>query len=249
MNRNMVLNNFKPGEIFEKEQFREAVHSLNPKYAESSVNWLLEKFKDEDQIISVGRGKYEHVSGTHPKSRYTYAHSAEYCDIERKIAEKYPLVEFQMWELIQFNEFVNHQIAKNLIVVEVENMLDEVVFDTLHSTFNDVFYAPKLEYYYRHRKEENSIVVFKLISEAPKPMDGHSSPLEKLLVDLFTSKFTGQLIQRSEYPAIIEDAFKNFYLDETKMFRYARRRNVEKRMKEFILSETGVQLRTEERGV
>lgn len=37
----------------------------------------------------------------------------------------YPLVDFQMWELIQFNEFVNHQISKNLIVEEVEIMLDE----------------------------------------------------------------------------------------------------------------------------
>ena len=62
-----------------------------------------------------------------------------------------------MWELIQFNEFVNHQISKNLIVAQVENMLDE-----------------------------------------------------------------------------------------TKMFRYARRRNVEASMKTFIRQETGIKLRTEE---
>lgn len=41
------------------------------------------------------------------------------------------MLEFQMWELIQFNEFLNHQIAKNIIVVEVENMLEDSVFDTL----------------------------------------------------------------------------------------------------------------------
>ena len=51
--------------------------------------------------------------------------------MEEKITDRYPLLEFQMWELIQFNEFLNHQIAKNIIVVEVENMLEDSVFDTL----------------------------------------------------------------------------------------------------------------------
>ena len=58
-------------------------------------------------------------------------HSYEYLEVEEKITDRYPLLEFQMWELIQFNEFLNHQIAKNIIVVEVENMLEDSVFDTL----------------------------------------------------------------------------------------------------------------------
>lgn len=241
-----ILKCFRPGEIFGKSQFREAVHVLNPEYAESSVNWLLEKLKKENQIITVGRGKYERVPEVARKKQYTYIHSKEYQDIEKKIVEKYPLVDFQMWELIQFNEFVNHQIAKNLIVAEVENMLDEAVFDTLHEEYPYVLYSPQMEYYYRHKGPGNTVVVLKLISEAPKPREGYSSPLEKLLVDLFVNKFTGHLIERSEYPAILEDAFHKYYLDETKMFRYARRRNVETRMKAFIRQETAIKLRTEE---
>lgn len=77
-------------------------------------------------------------------------------------------------------------------------------------------------------------MVLKLISETPKPRDGHSSILEKLLVDLFSNIFTGRLIERSEYPAIFEDAFSKYYLNESKMFRYARRRNVESQIKEFM---------------
>lgn len=246
MNQETVLKHFLPGEIFKKSQFREVIHVLNPKYAESSVNWLLDKLKKENRIISVGRGKYERVPEETKKRPYTYIHSREYQDIEKEIIVKYPLVEFQMWELIQFNEFVNHQISKNLIVVEVENMLEETVFDMLHGEYSYVLYSPQTEYYYRHKGEENTVVVLKLISEAPKPREGHSSPLEKLLVDLFVNKFTGHLIEKSEYPAIMEDAFHKYYLDETKMFRYARRRNAETRMKEFIRQETGIQLKTEE---
>lgn len=245
MNQKTVLNYFRPGETFGKNQFREAIHVLDPEYAESSVNWLLAKLKKENQIITVGRGKYERVPDTAKKKQYAYIHSEEYNDIERKIMEKYPLVDFQMWELIQFNEFVNHQISKNLIVVEVENMLDEAVFDMLHEEYPYVLYSPHMEYYYRHKGGDNTVVVLKLISEAPKPVEGHSSPLEKLLVDLFVNKFTGHLIERSEYPVIVEDAFRKYYLDESKMFRYARRRNVEARIKTFIRQETEIKLRTE----
>ena len=138
------------------------------------------------------------------------------------------------WELIQFNEFLNHQIAKNIIVVEVENMLEDSVFDTLREQYPNVFISPRIEQYHRYKGKEDNIVVLKLISETPKPRDGHSSILEKLLVDLFSNKFTGRLIERSEYPAIFEDAFCKYYLDESKMFRYARRRNVESQIKEFM---------------
>ena len=246
MNQKEVLGCFRPGEIFGKNQFREAIHGLNREYTEASVNWLLGKLKKENQIVAVGRGKYERLPESAKKKQYVYPHSIEYKDIESKIIGAYPLVDFQMWELIQFNEFLNHQISKNLIVAEVENMLDETVFDTLHEEYPYVLFSPRMEYYYRHKGEENTIVVLKLISEAPKPREGHSSPLEKLLVDLFVNKFTGHLIEKSEYPAILEEAFHKYYLDETKMFRYARRRNVEARMKTFICQETGIKLRTEE---
>lgn len=241
-----VLKYFQPGIAFEKKQFREVIHKLNPGYTESSINWFLEKLKKENRIVTVGRGKYELVSGASKKKQYAYNHSQKYQDIEKGIIKKYPLVEFQMWELIQFNEFVNHQIAKNLIVVEVENMLEETVFGTLHEEYPYVLYSPQMDYYYRHKGDEDTIVVLKLISEAPKPIEGHSSSLEKLLADLFVNKFTGHLIEKSEYPAIMEEAFQKYYLDETKMFRYARRRNAETRMKEFIRRETEIHLKTEE---
>ena len=92
--------------------------------------------------------------------------------------------------------------------------------------------------YHRYKGKEDNIVVLKLISEAPKPKDGHSSTLEKLLVDLFSNKFTGRLIEHSEYPAIFEDVFNKYYLDEAKMFRYARRRNVESKIKGFMKENT-----------
>ena len=86
----------------------------------------------------------------------------------------------------------------------------------------------------------------RLLSEAPKPLgDMKECRLEKLLVDLFSNKFTEQLVERAEHAGIYKKAFRKYYIDEKKMFRYARRRNLEKEIKDFIEKETNIQLLTE----
>lgn len=50
MNQKEVLGCFRPGEIFGKNQFREAIHDLNREYTEASVNWLLGKLKKKTRL-------------------------------------------------------------------------------------------------------------------------------------------------------------------------------------------------------
>ena len=85
-----------------------------------------------------------------------------------------------------------------------------------------------------------------MLTEAPKVQaDIKGCSLEKLLVDLFSNKLTGQLVERAEYLGIYEEAFRKYYIDEKKLFRYARRRNLEKEIRGFIEKETNIQLFTE----
>lgn len=241
MNMNTIIKKLPKDTIFDKQQFREIVHDIFPNYKEYSINWLLMKLKEEKEVIPVGKGKYISASMQEKeKNLYRYTHSEEYLDVEKKIVQEFPLVNFQMWEFIQFNEFVNHQLSKNILVVEVENMLENAVFEYLREQYQNVLFCPKMDDFYRYRSEETTIVVLKLVTEAPKPVEYHSSPLEKLLVDIFTNKFTGKLIERSEYKAILEDSFGKYYIDEAKLFRYARRRHVDAQMKQFIREHTDI---------
>lgn len=242
MDMKTAINKIPVGEVFGKQLFREVVRQLNPDYTECSINWLLGKLKNENKIMTVGKGKYIRIEEGKRKIHYTYQHSQEYYEIERHIEENYPLVVFQMWEFIQLNEFVNHQIAKNIIFVDVENMLEESVFDLLHMRYPYTLFMPTEEQFYRQRGAEDTVVVQRLVSEAPRPEEAHSSPLEKLLVDLFTSKLTGNLIERYEYKAICEDMFEKYVIDETKLFRYARRRHVEDDIRNYINENTGIRL-------
>lgn len=230
-------------ESFTKKQFSDKVREVNAKYSESSISWLLSELKREQKISRVGRGVYIRMTGKSKKEEYSYKHLETYTKIERAVSKEFPLVEFQMWEMYQMNEFVSHLFGKNTIFVDVENFCEDAVFEMLHDSFSDVLFCPTKDMYYKQRGKDDTVVVQKLISETPKPITGHSAPLEKLLVDLFSKKLTGKLISRSEYQRIYEDAFSRYQIDEIKMLRYARRRHLETEIKTFLKENTSVVLK------
>lgn len=238
-----VIESLPMNESFTKRQFISKVREVNAEYSGSSVSWLLSELKREQKIASVGRGVYIRVMGKSRKRKYSYDHLEAYLEIEQAVSREFPLIEFQMWEMYQMNEFVNHLFGKNTIFVEVENLCEAPVFEMLHDRFSDVLFCPTPDIYYRQRGNGDTVVVQKLISEAPKPVTRHSAPIEKLLVDLFSKKLTGKLISRSEYQGIYEDAFTRYSIDEVKMLRYARRRHLEAEIKTFLKENTSVVLK------
>ena len=245
MNAITVLPHLPMGKIFNKNTFRETVRAIYPNCSESSVNWMLVILRKQGNLATVGAGKYYRVpQDTSIKKQYYYPHSSEYLEIEKGITESYPLVNFQMWELIQMNDFINHQIAKNVIFVEVEAMLVDTVYELLHEKYPYAMFQPKTDTFYRQRAIETDIVVQKLLSEAPSPDANHSCVIEKLLVDILSRKLSGNLIERSEYPRIYEDVFSKYNIDETRMFRYARRRHLYDNLVSFISSKTNIRLMT-----
>lgn len=245
MNAATILPHLPAGEIFNKNTFRETVRSVYPDCSEASINWMLVTLQRQECLASAGAGKYYRIAQDMPaKRQYSYPHSQEYLELEKDITESYPLVNFQMWELIQMNDFVIHQIAKNVIIIEVEAMLVDTVYELLHEKYPYAMIQPTAETFYKQRAPETDIVVQKLLSEAPTPGTNHSCPIEKLMIDLLSKKLSGNLIERSEYSGIYEDIFRKYQIDETKMFRYAKRRHLYDSLLSFISTQTDIKLMT-----
>ena len=235
---NTVKDFIKANPSFTTKDFTAGIRTASPTIARSTIYQMLKVLCDSGEITRTSKGHFD-VSA---KKDYEYDLSDTAKDISITICDQYPLVEFQIWELYQMNEFVNHQLAKNTIFVEVENMLDESIFNMLFEKYPHVLLNPDIDEYYKYAGDE-TIVVKKLISEAP-PCYGQykQATLEKLLVDLLGRGITGDIISRSEYRAIYEDSFKKYNINRAKMFRYARRRGIENTIKDFLSAETNISL-------
>ncbi len=245
MNAVNILPLLPVGEIFNKNTFREIARSIYPDCSEASINWTLVTLRKQGNLTTIGAGKYYRFpENAFAKKQYSYPHSPEYYDLEKAIIKDYPFVNFQMWELIQMNDFVNHQIAKNVIFVEVESMLVDTIYESIHEKYPYAMIQPTTDIFFKQRAPETDIVVQKLISEAPASDANHSCVLEKLLVDLLSKKLSGSLIERSEYPRIYEDIFHKYVIDETRMLRYAKRRNLYNSLISFITTKTDIELMT-----
>ena len=240
-----IVENLIPDSMITRSDIENFVCQIKSDYSMRTIDRLIRRLTEGRVVQRVSKSHFLVLNGGDAKPPYSYEHSDYAQNVIKIIEEKYPLVEFQIWEFVQFNEFVNHQIGNNVLFVEVEKMLMDSVYNALAEIYPSVLVAPNEELFYTYRNRD-TIVVQNLISEAPMPIKGTKSCcLEKLLVDLFSQKLVGHLIQRSEYPAIFEEAFSKFLIDEKKMLRYARRRSLEKDILDFIDQKTNIILLTE----
>jgi len=153
-------------------------------------------------------------------------------------------LEFSILELIQLNEFMIHQIAHNVLFLYVESAIMDFIFDTMKDFYHGkVLINPTLEIYDRYWSD-NVIIISRLITEAPKsPIISWHTRLEKLLVDIVSDSLILASISESEYPHIYEDAFSMYVVDESCLFRYAKRRNSDKKIRKLIEENTNIELR------
>lgn len=210
--------------------------------SEASFKLELQKLLKEGAIIRVGRNAY--CVAKNGVGVYSYEYSDDAKDIAELLKKKFPYLHFAIMDFVQLNEFVNHQLAHNVIYVSVEEDLGEFVFDTLKEIYpGKVLINPTPEIYHQYWYD-GMIVVDKLVSEAPVGQNEKwNTRIEKLLVDVVTNSILQSSVSGAELSNIYEEAFAKYAIDESCMFRYAKRRGADKKIREFIKKNTNVQLR------
>lgn len=229
---------------FSFEDFSAACQNENHPLGEASMRKKMQNLLKSGVIVRVGRNAYCLASSK--VSRYQYEYSDQACQIAETVVENYPFLRFSVFELIQLNEFVNHQQAHNVFFLSVEEDVENFVFDMMKERYpGKVLIDPTPRLYHQYWYN-GMIVINKLVTEAPKgvPVPWHTR-LEKMLVDLVCDEILMETISESEYPTILEDAFTKYAIDESCLFRYAKRRGAEKRFRNLIRNKTDIELKTE----
>lgn len=210
----------------------------------NSVSHEVQSLLERREIVRVGSNRYvwNDKAQRHP---YEPVHSEAYQQMAALLEQRYPLADYVHWETWQLNEFLNHQLGRNLQIIDVEPMLAESFFSFLSEHFpGHVLYKPdrKALQCYLGTTE---IIVKNLVTLAPHVRkQPHEIRIEKLIVDLCTDKVVRELYSLADLPEALEQIFQVYAVDETTMFRYASRRNAKERLLKLLKQETNVQLWT-----
>lgn len=243
MTDSRYFEGIKNQKCFNRQEVLQSFRNAGYKLSDSSFYKRFTSMIKDGDLARVGNGLYC-LPGNNARP-YDHEYSDLAVEVASFIQEQYPLVDFSIMELIQLNDFVNHQLAHNVLFLSVESDVIEFVFDMLKDRyFGKVFINPTLEIYHQYWSD-NMIVINKLTTEAPKNagISWHTR-LEKLLVDIVADPLLFDSVSESEYPIIYEDAFSMYVIDESCLFRYAARRAVDKKIKKLIKEKTNITLRT-----
>ena len=227
---------------FSRAELMETIQEKGKTISEASFKLELQKMLKEGTIVRVGRNKY--CVSKNGVGIYDYEYSDDAKAVAEILKKKFPYLDFTIMDFVQLNEFVNHQLAHNVIYVSVEEDLGDFVFDALKEKYpGKVLINPTPQIYHQYWYD-GMIVVGKLVSEAPMGQkEKWNTRIEKLLVDVMTNSILLSSVSETELTSIYEEAFAKYAIDESCMFRYAKRRGAEKKIREFIKEKTNVQLR------
>lgn len=234
----VILDRIGATRSFDRSDLQVVMEECGHKTSRSIANHMLETLLATGDVARVGRNKYC-VSGS--LKTYNFPYSDLAVSLADEIIKAHPYLDFRIFELVQLNEFVNHQIAHNIVFVSVERNLEDDVFNTLWERHKgSILIKPKADELFRYLNED-MVVIMKLPTESPKGLNVFwNTRLEKMLVDIAVDKLIRQVVYAGEYSTIYKDSFSKYAIDRNMMFRYARRRGVLEKYKEFLINEAGL---------
>ena len=211
-------------QVFTRQALYNLLKENNKGLSYNSVGWIIDKGLKSNLLFKVGSDSYSRKKET--RSTYSPRYSEFSKELLSKMDERFPELEYTLFETLLLNEFVNHLYAQNILVLQVEKDLCPFTFDFLNELFpGKVLYNPSSDDLGRYQSD-NCIILENRISEAPFDKEHpHFITMEKLLVDTVSDKAIKELIPTSEVSNIYENAKLIYKSDLTKIKRYAKRRN------------------------
>lgn len=235
-----LKKDFKGRETFSREELYDFYRKFEPDLKETTFRWRIYDLKNKQIIATISRELFT--------LSYKPVFKPEIEDTERKIFAKidkqFPSLKFCIWSTKIVKEFMLHIPGKYISILQVEKDAIEPTYRFLKDqNFQNVFIEPEEKEIERYIFEtETAIVLQPLISKSPiqKVNTVATTTLEKLIVDLYSDKKLFAAFQGSEYVHIINNAFKRYSIDFTKLFQYAKRRTKETELLEFFSSKTDI---------
>lgn len=214
----------KRNEPFQRAELMQHLEAHN--ISRTSAKVALYRLARSGQLKNIGRGLY--CLPTKHKEEFHYSPSEEELILARQVRDKFPFADFCIWKPAALIKYMQHIPALSIIFVDVEKDASESVFYFLQGQqeHKTVLLNPTKQECERYITSNDMIIVRTLINEAPVvSVQNYFVPtLEKILVD---AAGDNELLfaQGAELFTIYENAFQIHDMNESRLLRYAARRN------------------------
>lgn len=239
---NKLLEEFRNRDAFSREELFDFFRHYEPELKEGTLGWRIYDLKKKNIIKSIQRGYY--TISYQPK--YKPDISREILKIAKVISERFEEVKYCIWDTDWINEFSQHQSGKKIIIIEVEKDFIESFYYELKDSFKLDFYLnpdeKTIDYYIS--ESQNPVIIKNLITRSPiskrteNNLKIYTPLLEKILVDILTESKLFYFYHGAELMHVFENVLKNYTINYTKLYSYAKRRDREQEIKQFMSNNT-----------
>jgi hypothetical protein len=203
-----------------KKELTIIIKRHKPLYKESSIGWVIYRLIRKNIITKLDAKTY-YIGKL---KIYKGSLSSELAKkVKAIINQTYPDVKFVIYESTMLNEWVNHQISRNVIFVEVEKYFMIDIFKLIQEKYFNVLLNPTRDYFYLYDGE--IIVINQLVTQAPIDRLARTITLEKLIVDFYTKDLINEFINDFEKEEVIDIMFKSYAINTNTILAYSKRRN------------------------
>ena len=229
---NHIVRYFDNKDVLSKKDLMELLKKDFPTWSDNTINAYLSNLKKQGIINNISRGIYT----TGKIQLFNPQIDNQLKKIANRIHKTYPFVNYCIWNSSWLNDLMRHQPFKNFIIVEVEKVAAEQVFNELNNHYQNTFINPDEILFERYISAlDNVIIVKNLYSEAPilKANDLSIPTIEKILIDILIDDILFAA-QQGEINFIFKSAYGKYDINESKLKRYAARRNRETEVEKLI---------------
>lgn len=245
-----LRNTFSEFKSVHKSDLRKFYAHHSESATEQGFRRFLYGLEKQNIITPIGTGIYAFHDKTSlsvaNKKHFSPRWSQELGNLNEVVRKAFPYIEYLLWKTRVLHEFMIHQPGQNLFILETEKDVCESAFNLLSQEFpGRTFLDPARVTMERYvLPQPDGILIFRLVTQSPrKKINGIPSPkLEKILVDTFVDGDKYYYFQGEELARIFENAFSAFWINEKTLFRYAGRRMVSEKLRQYINKHTQIEL-------
>jgi len=204
-----------------------------PELQESTLGWKINQLKKEELIFQVGRGFYSFTQ----KPEFEPLLSLRSKRLYNKVKKLVPKLEICIWELGMLDQILEKETDRYLVFIAAKKEELEMLFSEMLGFSKKVFLNPNKTTIDRYvLPVEEAILLVPLVTETPlvEINDTLMPTLEGLLVNAYIKNDLILEPIGSSLEQLFRQAFKKYKVNQSKLLRYAARRDKREELHTFI---------------